>query len=1081
MPSPKKILWVPLAIASAVVCLAMHSFVFPPPAKASGKPLYSLKQFESACAESFQKGGLASLRVRVAGQESLIRPLFDRLLQEISKKSSQPGGGQGVKPLQQLATALASLATELTKDPFPARQVKLQLSWSSLEHSHKLEADKLLDQAKEAFAQGRYGEINAPAQKAAGIYAGLNDKAGQGDALHLLARAKRLSADYPSATALLEKAGELARQDQDRLRQGQALVDLGDVLERQKNREQARRLYLQALKLLRPPADWQEATRALRQLGDLEVATGNFERAYQAYIQALGYAESVQDFLRMAQLRDYLGYCHRRLGDYYKAMEHHRHALRDASKIAQPNQRARARARALNHLGICSQKMAQESALVGDSDQTVKGLRKAIALEKEALANAVEAKDRWRQGYVLRALAHMHRELGKLLPKKQAALEYKRSLARAQEAHALAVEMQAREWEGLALHHWGLALARLGREQEGLATFAKAIALWERIGDLQSAAYAHLFVAQEFHEPNGKLPLALERYELARASFHKIDDQEAEACAAMDQARVYSAQGQGERAARLYERGIAALEAVRARAGLPEFKRAFLSKAYDRYQDAALFALDHDLPAQAFRYVESLKARTFLDQLAEGRVDLEKGIDPGLGKKRDSLEKRLSELKESLAQEYRKQPPDQRALNSLKTRQERLELDLDGVKKQIRMSNPLYASVRYPQPVAMGDFQRNTLASNEVFLEYFCSKKGVHCFLVTKDHIKTMKIADNSQVITRKIKWLLENVQQGILRGEGFDRSLASELYDLLLRPMEADLRGRELIIAPDGILASLPFEMLVMGQEGRHFYLLEKYRVKYVQSATVLTLLRNSVKRGALGQGFIGFGDPVYDYDSFKKGETEKENARPDRGGQSRLLRTRFARMAGGLARLDGTGREVRTIAGIFKQGKIKADIYLRASAREEQAKQQNMQDYGYIHFAMHGLVTPRLQAIAFSQLPGASEDGILTMGEIMNLRYAAELVALSACRTGLGRMVRGEGVIGLTRAVLYAGSRAALVSLWSVDDRGTSDLMTRFYGFIIGEGIDKVAALRRAKRQMLKTSLKHPFFWAAFVMYGE
>jgi CHAT domain-containing protein len=126
-------------------------------------------------------------------------------------------------------------------------------------------------------------------------------------------------------------------------------------------------------------------------------------------------------------------------------------------------------------------------------------------------------------------------------------------------------------------------------------------------------------------------------------------------------------------------------------------------------------------------------------------------------------------------------------------------------------------------------------------------------------------------------------------------------------------------------------------------------------------------------------------------------------------------------------------------------------------------------------------LQAIALSPVPEDNEDGFLTLGEIMNLRYNAHVVVLSACVTGLGRAERGEGITGLTRAVMYAGSRSAVVSLWSVDDEGTRDLMVRFYENMIRKGSDTAESLGPAKREMLGTGYGSPFSWSAFVMYGE
>jgi CHAT domain-containing protein len=154
------------------------------------------------------------------------------------------------------------------------------------------------------------------------------------------------------------------------------------------------------------------------------------------------------------------------------------------------------------------------------------------------------------------------------------------------------------------------------------------------------------------------------------------------------------------------------------------------------------------------------------------------------------------------------------------------------------------------------------------------------------------------------------------------------------------------------------------------------------------------------------------------------------------------------------------------------------------------------------------KFQAIVLSQIPEDHEDGYLTLGKIMNSRYNAHLVVLSACDTGLGRIERGEGVTGLTRAVMYAGTPAAIVSLWSVSDEGTKELMTSFYKNLIKKRMSKDEALRQAKIEMIgrkdndskmekasdetlrsvkitgrskSLTYSHPFFWSAFVMYGE
>jgi CHAT domain-containing protein len=937
-------------------------------------------------------------------------------------------------------------------------------------------ADASMQRAVTAFDEGRYGEVIAPASAALEGYAAAGQVAGQGRALHYLGQARRRLADYPEALALHRQALELGRRTADPMLQGQALIDLGDVHERQKDLKAAVGAYRDALEILGAPAHWQEAARAYRQLGDVQVATGDFQSAYDAYSQALQRAETARDFERIAEFNDYIGFCHRRLGDYPAAMAYHRRALENADLIMSADGRARAGARSLNHLGLCRAELAETDAAQGKPEAAAQGYREAIALEEQALAQAAQARDRWRQGYILRALSGMHRKRGALLQGPEAAREFQQALLRADEALSLGIAMQEKEWQGLALHDRALALALLGRAPEGLETLQRALALWEQIGDPQSAGYAHRFAARQFHEAGGRLAEAEAAYDQALRAFEKIGDVESQATTLLDKARVQALGGRTESAARLYDTGIARLEAVRVKAGFPEFRKAFMGKVYDRYEEAARFALGQGFDEQALRYVESMKARTFLDQLAEGRVELEKGIDPALKARRDDLERALAAAADTLAAEYRKPVPDPAVLDAARVDMQRLGASLDDLKKQIRLRNPLYAAVQYPQPVPLATLQTKVLLPDEVLLEYFVTCRALFCFRVTRDSFQAVKLPIGASELDERVTALLDNLRSGPARGEGYDRVAAAELYDLLLGPLEPSLAGRTLVIVPDGILALFPFEALVKAANGQRAYLFEQHAIKYAQSASVLALLRTERAAAPAGERFIGFGDPVYDYDHFKQGQPEGDAAPAGRG----LAPERYAALGGRLSRLEASGDEVRAIERLFR-AKSGGRTLLRDQAREESAKDASMAQYGYIHFSMHGIVTPGLQAIAFSQIPGAGDDGLLTMGEIMNLRYNARLVVLSACRTGLGDIERGEGITGLTRAVINAGTPAAVVSLWSVDDSATRELMTRFYESMLGQGAGRSEALRRAKREIARTRYRHPYFWAAFVMYGE
>lgn len=1038
---------------------------------ASNQAALTLQDFKSDFERAFAKKDPSVIKKLAVEHPEKLRLLIDEILSEYSRAVAESRTRDEAKACD-MAAAAAELSQELFDDPFPADQVRLYRSWTRDEHLQKIIADVYLRQTRTAFDEGRYGDVLAPGRSALEIYTTLKDEADQGKVLHYMGQAERRLADYSNALSLHHQALDLATKASDRLHRGRALIDIGDVHERKKEQETAIQFYTEAIQVLKSPADWQEAARALRQIGDVYVATGSFESAYRAYNQALQHAEKAKDMQHVAEFNDYIGFCHRKLGDYRMAIKYHQVALKSAEMIGSTDDRLRASARSQNHLGLCISKLAEEDATEGNTEQATEEYRVAIAYEEEALGLAAKVPDRWRQGYVLRALALMHRERGALFKGQAAIQEFQLSLGRADEALELGISMKEKEWQGLALHAKALALVLLDREKEGLKTIQQALDLWEQMGDLQSAGYAHQFVARQFHEARGRLAEAEASYDRAILAFGKIGDVESQGFTMLDKARVEALLGQKESAANLYDQGISKLETVRTKAGFPEFRKAFMGKIYDRYEEAARFAIGNGFNDRALLYVESMKARAFLDQLAEGRVAVEKGIDPDLKVDRDKLESAISAETDKISEELRKSSPDDNVLDSLRNKAEHLSVELNRVIKQIRLQNPYYASVRYPVPVTVVELQGKVLSKEEVLLEYFITSQGVFCFIVTTDSFEVVKFAIGETELRNRVETLLENIRPGYARGEGYDRVSAGQLYDILMKPFEKAINGRTLIIVPDGILARLPFEALVIIKEGKRSYLLEKYVVKYIQSASVLALLRTHGNAAQASERFIGFGDPVYDYENFKRGKQEGAVSVSGRG---------IAGMGVQLDRLEASGDEIRAIKRIFQKKKIMEKTFLRKEARKDYAKGVGMDQYGYIHFSMHGIVTQKLQAIAFSQIPGMGDDSLLTAGEIMNLRYNARLVVLSACQTGLGRSERGEGVTGLTRAVMYAGSSATAVSLWNVDDTATRELMTWFYKGMIQEGAGKADALRQAKQSLLKTSYRHPYFWAAFVMYGE
>jgi len=374
--------------------------------------------------------------------------------------------------------------------------------------------------------------------------------------------------------------------------------------------------------------------------------------------------------------------------------------------------------------------------------------------------------------------------------------------------------------------------------------------------------------------------------------------------------------------------------------------------------------------------------------------------------------------------------------------------------------------------ISLKDVQESGIDDNTVILEYSLGDSCSYLWVITRDEYKMIDLPDR-----KTLQELIETFRFSILdpnqENIAFLRRSGYNLYKQLFQPAEPYLsRKSNLVILPDGVLNYLPFQVLITDPPEQNpdityaklSYLGKKYPISYGQSSSVLTNLikdrhPESDTRQSL-KNLIAFGDPVYVND----------------GSDGNATRS-------GFKRLEYSGEEIESIAAFFEKD---TDIYLREKATEENVKENNrLSEYRYIHFACHGLVdeeNPEKSSLVLTLDNSSGEDGFLQASEISAMKLNADLAVLSACQTGLGKLVRGEGMIGLSRAFMYAGVPSVVVSLWSVSDLSTSMLMNRFYENLTQKGLSKTEALQMAQISMIKDkNYSHPFFWAPFILTGD
>jgi CHAT domain-containing protein len=316
----------------------------------------------------------------------------------------------------------------------------------------------------------------------------------------------------------------------------------------------------------------------------------------------------------------------------------------------------------------------------------------------------------------------------------------------------------------------------------------------------------------------------------------------------------------------------------------------------------------------------------------------------------------------------------------------------------------------------------------------------------------------------------------------------------VLLGPVAASLDRARVLVAPDGILHFVPFAALPdpnAEPSDAAAPLIARHEVIHLPSASTLAVLRgeaSETRRWA--KTAMVFADPVFEADDPRLAprgvaRSSAPAPRPSSAGASEPLgrALRSVGIGGGIPRLLEARQEARAIAALADGVTLALDF----GANRTAAMNPALADYRVVHFATHGVANddnPELSGIVLSLYDDRRrrQDGFLRLHDIYNLTMPVDLVVLSACSTGIGREVVGEGLIGLVRGFMHAGARRVVASLWKVDDQATKELMARFYRGMFRESLTPSAALRAAQLEMQRSPRwRNPFYWAAFVLQGE
>ena len=647
----------------------------------------------------------------------------------------------------------------------------------------------------------------------------------------------------------------------------------------------------------------------------------------------------------------------------------------------------------------------------------------------------------------------------------------------------------------------GAAYAMKGKHKEALELYDKAVAIQTNPDTSSPGAEA---ITQGWRGESlvtlGQPEKALESYKRARDLWQKNNEPNGVAVALIGMARAERARHNLAKALDYVTEGISTIEPLRTNVTSEDLRANYFSTKVDYYElyiDLSMRIAEQSnnaaqLTAAAFEASERARARSLIETLAKARF--EGGV---------RSDQQLAELVSSYRrlQEEIKKPKDQTNIANLRTKQAQIE-------SEIRARYPRYAALMFPEPLKPVEVQK-LLDPDTLLLEFSLGDERSYVWAVTANGLHAYELPTRTKIeeTAKRLVAHLKACQRGVgepsaqhlarMTGElnqywpeavAFSRTLLGQIPELSTK--------KHLVIVADGDLQYLPFAALpapntTNARIALNSVLIKDHEITNLPSASVLAILRQTAGRKPPAKLLAVFADPVLERDDprIKLAGRQKLTppATPPGGELAQALRdVESLNQLTQLPRLQASGREAREIVDLA--GRTSSLEQIGFAANRKNATSKELRQYRIVHFATHGIlneVRPQLSGMVLSlydQQGRYQADGYFPLNDIYAMDLPVELVVLSACRTGLGKDVRGEGLIGLARGFIHAGSERVLASVWKVDDDATAELMRRFYQKMLKEGMTPAAALSAAQWSMSQDSRwSSPYYWAGFILQGE
>jgi CHAT domain-containing protein/Tfp pilus assembly protein PilF len=887
---------------------------------------------------------------------------------------------------------------------------------------------------------------------------------------HSLGEMQKALDNYNEALPIRRAAGD---------RRGEAITlnNIGLVYRSQGEMQKALEKYNEALPIRRAAGDRRGEAITLNNIGLVYRSFGEMQKALQKYNEALLIFQTAGDRAEQAVTLSNIGVVYWSLGEMQKALDKYNEALPILREIGD----RRGEAVTLNNTGEVYRSLGET--------------QKALEKYNEALPIRQTVGDRSGQVTTLNNTGLVYHSLG----------EMQKAMDKYNEALPITRAIGDRRGEAATLNNIGEVYRSLGETQKALEKYNEALLIFRTVGE-RTVMATTLNNIGEVYRSLGETQKALDKFDEALSLRRAMKDRNGEAVTLLGIARIEQKRGDLTQARQTVEQAIGLIESIRTNTASQELRASYLASRQEFFETHidVLMQMHKQNPAAAFDAValavsERARARSLLELLEESRADIRQGVDGSLLEFERSLQQRLNaRAAAQVSLLNRKHTPEQAEASAKEIAA--IIAEYEEIQTQIRARSPRYAALTQPQPLSLAEIQQQALDEDTLLLEYALGEKRSYLWLVSQRSIDSYELPPRAEVeAAARLVYKLFTTRPN--RGTPPDPQLIAQartLSRILLGPVAPRLGGKRLVVVAPGALSYLPFAALPTPEDekrptGDYEPLIAKHEVVSIPSASVLSIIRRETAgRQRAAKSVAVLADPVFEesdprLEKAKNGNSSGETtAEAEFSELKRSIRTmNFSDARDGFTRLAFSRQEAESIIALTPKGTgLKATDF---NASRDLALSQQLSQYRIVHFATHGLLNserPELSGLVFSLIDqkGKPQDGFLRLHEIYNLQLNADLIVLSACETGLGKEIKGEGLIGLTRGFMYSGASRVVASLWNVDDFATAELMKLFYQRMLKDGMPAGAALRAAQLEMFRQKRwASPYYWAGFVLHGE